>query len=106
MDWIRIFDSAQTMQEQLQPRIPRLLVVRQKRLCLVFHNNQLKAVQDACPHNGESLSKGKLNYMGEIICPWHEYRFELNTGRESAERCRDLETFPVKINEEGVFIGL
>jgi len=94
------------MQVQLQPGIPRQLVVGQKRLCLVLHNNQLKAVQDACPHNGESLSKGKLNYMGDIICPWHEYRFELNTGRESAERCRDLETFPVKINEEGVFIGL
>jgi nitrite reductase/ring-hydroxylating ferredoxin subunit len=36
----------------------------------------------------------------------HGYRFNLKNGREAGERCRDVETFPVKENDEGVFVGL
>ncbi|MFM8912883.1 MAG: Rieske (2Fe-2S) protein [Flammeovirgaceae bacterium] len=41
-----------------------------------------------------------------MVCPWHGYRFHLATGREGSERCRDAEIFPVKENDEGVFVGL
>ncbi|HMJ69440.1 MAG TPA: hypothetical protein VK508_11110 [Cyclobacteriaceae bacterium] len=47
-----------------------------------------------------------IKICGEVICPWHGYRFNLKTGRESAERSRDLTTYPVKEDEEGVFIGV
>jgi nitrite reductase/ring-hydroxylating ferredoxin subunit len=36
----------------------------------------------------------------------HGYRFNLKNGREAGERCRDAEIFPVKENDEGVFVGL
>ncbi|MFM6923185.1 MAG: Rieske (2Fe-2S) protein, partial [Polynucleobacter victoriensis] len=52
-----------------------------------------------------SLSKGKINFMGEIVCPWHGYRFNLKTG-VCAERYPDLPVYEVKIDEEGFFIGL
>jgi nitrite reductase/ring-hydroxylating ferredoxin subunit len=47
-----------------------------------------------------------VNYLGDVICPWHGYRFNLKTGREANEQAKDLITYPVKEEEEGVFIGM
>jgi nitrite reductase/ring-hydroxylating ferredoxin subunit len=94
------------MDKALTEGQPRLLIVQGKRICMVRRENVLYAVDDKCPHNGESLSKGTVNYLGEIICPWHGQRFSLKTGREGEERSRDLITYPVKQDQEGVYIGL
>lgn len=106
MDWIKIFSSDAEARQQVLPDNPRLLVVYGKRICLTLHNDTFYAVQDSCSHNGESLSKGAINYLGEIICPWHNYQFDLKTGRECNSRSRDLQTFPVKSDETGFFIGI
>lgn len=85
---------------------PQLLIIDGIRICLVLRDNELFAIEDRCSHNGESLSKGTVNYLGEVICPWHGNRFDLRTGRESEERSRDLVTYPVVVNEQGVFISV
>ncbi|MBS1558188.1 MAG: Rieske 2Fe-2S domain-containing protein [Bacteroidetes bacterium] len=104
MDWIKIFDNRQEAIEKL--RTPCLLVIRGRRICLAIFNKNIFAVQDKCTHNGESLCKGKINYLGEVVCPLHQYRFDLKTGREGEQRSADLECFPVQENEEGIFIGM
>jgi nitrite reductase/ring-hydroxylating ferredoxin subunit len=63
-------------------------------------------VQDACPHNGESLSKGSVNHLGEIICPWHNYCFDLQTGREMLNRSGQLKVYPVKCHADGLYVGI
>ena len=85
---------------------PQLLIAGTDRICLVLRDGTLCAVQDKCSHNGESLSKGTVNYLGEVVCPWHGHRFNLKTGRESDERSSDLVTYPVIENNEGVFIQI
>lgn len=106
MDWIKVFEDSAAARNILVNDRPQLVIIGSKRICLVLHHDNLLAIEDKCSHNGESLSKGAVNYLGEVICPWHGYRFNLKTGRESSERSRDLATYPVKENEEGVFIGL
>lgn len=91
---------------RIQPDKPQLVLIGEKRICLVRRHDQFFAVQDRCTHNGESLSKGMVNYLGEVICPWHNYRFSLQTGRESASRSADLITYPVKTENNGLFIGI
>ncbi len=106
MEWVKVFDSTGAARAIVTPGRPQLLVVHGRRICLVLIGDRLLAVQDKCSHNGESLSKGTVNFLGEIICPWHGYRFNLKTGRESDERSHDLETFPVREETDGVFLGL
>lgn len=106
MQWVKIFVDASEAMDRLNPGTTKLLIVNQRRICLARVEDQFFAVADKCSHNGESLSKGKINYLGEVVCPWHGYRFQLRTGRESAERSRDLDTYPIKVDETGFYIGL
>ncbi|HEY3402806.1 MAG TPA: Rieske 2Fe-2S domain-containing protein [Ohtaekwangia sp.] len=106
MEWIKIFTSEAEAKSKLTKDRPQLLVLHGKRICLVWHGEAFRAVQDACTHNGESLSKGSINYLGEIICPWHNYRFDLNSGKACDSSSADLKTYPVRIDETGFFVGL
>ena len=106
LEWIKIFESADEARRILTGKPAQLLIVRGKRICLATYQEKFFAVSDSCTHNGESLSKGMVNYQGEIICPWHNYRFELATGICSVPSCRDLEIYPVKEDATGFFIGI
>jgi nitrite reductase/ring-hydroxylating ferredoxin subunit len=106
MEWIKVFSSGEEARKRLKENTPQLLIINGKRLCLVLLNNSFYVVQDSCPHNGESLSKGSVNYLGEIICPWHGHQFSLASGRECSERSSDLNTYPVKEEVDGLFVGM
>lgn len=106
MEWLKIFNSEEDARDVLKEHKPRLLIVKGKRICLALHDGHFFAVQDSCSHNGESLSKGQVNYLGEIICPWHNYRFQLQSGQACDSSCPDLTTYPLKCDESGVFIGV
>lgn len=106
MEWIRIFSGAEEADRQIPEKRPQLVIIGDTRICLVRLKTGYAAVQDSCSHKGESLSKGSVNYLGEIICPWHNYCFELRTGREINGRSWPLKTYPLKIDETGFFIGI
>ena len=37
-------------------------------------------VENACPHAGGNLAAGEVR-AGVVTCPWHEWKFNLNSGR-------------------------
>lgn len=106
MQWVKIFSGEAEAREKMKDKKLQLLIIHGKRLCLAMHRQEFFAVQDACTHNSESLSRGAINILGEVICPWHNYRFDLRSGRECSTRSSDLKTYPVKINEEGFYVGI
>ena len=106
MEWLKIFENEAEARRRISEHKPQLLIVRDKRICLARHNDTFYAVQDSCTHHGESLSKGHVNHLGEIICPWHNYRFQLNTGRPTDSSCPALRTYDIKCTDSGFFIGV
>ncbi len=106
MKWYKVFDSDEMANQTIKPQHAVLLQIGNRKLCLTRHNNDYYATDDKCPHNGESLSKGKINYLGEIICPWHNYRFNLKHGTECENRTDDLSTYSVEKREDGIFVGI
>ena len=76
-------------------------------------NGELFALSDKCPHKGASLCGGKLTGLvkssqpgeyryarrGEIIrCPWHNWEFDIRTGRSYCDpRRMRLMQFDVKV---------
>ena len=106
MKWFKIFESKEIAYTYFKNTSSILIRIKGKNICLSLFNNELIATADACPHMSESLSNGKINYIGELICPLHEYRFDLKTGRECEGRTKDLEIYEVKSSNDGIFIGL
>jgi 3-phenylpropionate/trans-cinnamate dioxygenase ferredoxin subunit len=106
MEWIKIFSNEQEALQRVPEHKPQLVVIGGLRICLVLHNGHFHAVQDSCTHNGESLSKGLVNFLGEIVCPWHGYRFALDSGRACDSDSRDLLIYPVRIDPSGFYIGI
>lgn len=106
MEWLKIFSSEAEAKQRMSQKSLQLLILNGERICLAHAQQEFFAVQDKCSHNGESLSKGHLNHMGEVICPWHNYCFNLHTGSEIQDRSKDLKTYPVKVDETGFYIGI
>lgn len=59
-----------------------------------------------CPHRGASLLNAFTNSAGELICPLHEYRFDLKTGHVKSGSCRELEMYSCKLTEQGLVIKI
>ncbi len=100
----KLFDSQAKANEILENNQPRLIRAGAKEICLVRSGDSLFAFQNACAHMGENLHKGTVNYLKEIVCPLHTYRFDMRTGEESEQRCSALETYEIEILPEGVFL--
>jgi len=106
MEIVKIFKSLEEANKMVLPQSIRLLKIGEKRICLINQDNNFHAIDDKCPHMGAPLHQGKLNGFGEVICPLHEYRFNVQTGTECASKCDDVKNYKVIANEEGVFIEL
>ena len=53
-------------------------------------------VTDAvCPHNQGPLEQGWVREERTVICPWHWYRFDLETGACATNPLYRLATYPV-----------
>ena len=101
---IKIFSSFAQAEEALALAQPKKLVLNGRPFCIIRTNSGIYITENACPHNRASLHEGVVNAFDELICPLHEYRFDLVTGREYAQRCDDLPTYEVRVNEDGVFL--
>lgn len=100
----KVFDSMEKADAQIGENQSILVVINSKKICLSKHQGEFYASENNCPHQFESLSKGAINYLGEIICPLHSYRYNLKTGRECQIRTRDLVTYFVESDKEGLFV--
>lgn len=106
MKWIKIFDNLAQALERIAPNKAVLVKIGSKRISLCRFKDALYATDDHCPHNGDHLSNGQVNFLGEIVCPWHNYRFNVKSGKECEERTVDLKTYPIEVRSDGVFIGI
>jgi nitrite reductase/ring-hydroxylating ferredoxin subunit len=53
-------------------------------------------VTDArCPHNGGPLAQGWIRGGRELVCPWHWYAYDLETGQCRTAAGYRLDCYPV-----------
>lgn len=79
--------------------------VNGKKLCMLRHQNQVHVVQNTCPHAGGILSGGRCK-DGYLICPIHRYEYNLETGRGAEGQGDYIDTYPVELREDGIYVGL
>jgi nitrite reductase/ring-hydroxylating ferredoxin subunit len=104
MKWIKVFVDLNAARAAVPHNCSKLVIIGEQRICLSNVGNTFFAIQDLCPHSGHSLSQGKLNYLNEVVCPLHGYRFSLKDGQEGDQKCKNARSFRIKLDETGLFI--
>ncbi len=82
------------------------VVVNGKTICLALHNNVLYGCAAKCPHAGGVMAAGFTDALGNVVCPLHRYKFSLQNGRNTSGEGYYLKTYPVRVEESGVYIGI
>jgi 3-phenylpropionate/trans-cinnamate dioxygenase ferredoxin subunit len=103
-NWIKIADHLNNISFP-ENNIAKIQV-RNKSICLIKTSDGLKACSATCPHAGGDLSEGFVDKIDNIICPIHNYRFSLNSGRDRDGEGYFLKIYRVKETEQGIFIKL
>ncbi|SNS45834.1 3-phenylpropionate/trans-cinnamate dioxygenase ferredoxin subunit [Ekhidna lutea] len=103
---VKLFESQAKAKEVLNDNEPRLVRAEGKEICIVRKGERIFAFQDACAHMGENLHKGKTNYLNEIVCPLHTYRFNMKTGEEAEQRCKSLKVYDIITDSEGIHLEI
>jgi len=63
------------------------------------------AFDDTCPHQGGSLGQGELE-DDCVVCPLHEWRFNIKTGESHELPGFSLEIFPVTVKGNELYITI
>ena len=72
-------------------------------IALFFHEGEVYAVDNRCPHMGFPLTRGTVE-EGVLTCHWHHARFELEEGDTFDPWADDVQTFPVEIRDDEIYI--
>ena len=92
------------MNKALPANTIKNIKIGKTRYSAVVIHGKLHFMEYGCPHMGYPLFQAVATPYNEITCPWHNYRFSLETGLEIQQRCRPLRRYPVEINSQGVFV--
>ncbi|MEL6848652.1 MAG: thiamine pyrophosphate-dependent enzyme [Bacteroidota bacterium] len=89
----------------LQHAVPfKTVTANHQDFCLVHFEGKFCALDNKCPHQGGPLGEGSIE-NGLLRCPWHGWDYHPCTGK--APGFDDgVESFPVEVREDGVYIGL
>ncbi|TVP47502.1 MAG: Rieske (2Fe-2S) protein [Mongoliibacter sp.] len=96
--------SRKQVEEMLPEAQIKTVQLGAKKVCMVKSGQEIFAFEPQCPHRMAALNEGKINGFNEIICPLHEYRFDLETGQVKSGDCRDLEVYKTELTEQGLKI--
>lgn len=98
--------SRESVRELFSPQRIRKVQLGEKKVCVVRVGEAFFAFEALCPHRLASLSEGTVTPFEEVICPLHQYRFDLHTGKTKAGDCKDLECYKTELTESGLLIYL
>ncbi|WP_419698286.1 Rieske (2Fe-2S) protein [Mucilaginibacter sp. NFX135] len=76
-----------------------------KSICLVGFEDRIYALSAICPHAGADLSEG-LCVKGKIVCPYHRYTYNLETGKGGEGQNDFVATYLVELREDGIYVGI
>jgi len=61
------------------------------------------AIENTCKHQGGPLAEGELDGC-TVVCPWHGWTYDIQTGVCPDEDDAHVETFEVKVEGDDVLV--
>jgi len=101
--WVKIADYPQEI--QFPENGIAAVNAEGKTICLAKQQDGFYAFAYKCPHAGGYFANGFIDAAGNVVCPLHRYKFCLKNGRNVSGEGYYLKTWPVRVSDEGVFVG-
>jgi len=70
---------------------------------LFYHDDEVHAVDNRCPHMGFPLTEGTVD-DGILTCHWHHARFELSCGDTFDPFADDVRSYPTEVRDGDVYV--
>lgn len=91
--------------EDLQPGEGRVVEVNGMEVALFNLDGTFYAIDNTCVHQGGPLGEGMLE--GEtVICPWHNWRYNIKTGVSPVNPSVKVKTYSVKVENDEVKVAV
>jgi nitrite reductase/ring-hydroxylating ferredoxin subunit len=75
----------------------KLVTIDGREFAVVADDGKYYAVENYCPHKGGPLGLGRVK-NGTITCPWHRFRFELESGKSATNPAMRATIRPVAVD--------
>jgi nitrite reductase/ring-hydroxylating ferredoxin subunit len=72
-------------------------------IALFYHEDEVRAVNNRCPHMGFPLTEGSVE-EGVLTCHWHHARFELSCGDTFDPWADDVAAYPTTVVDGSVYV--
>jgi len=76
----------------------REVVANGRALCIANVNGSISVLDGTCPHEGGPLGEGTIE-EGRVVCPWHGFSFNVQTGATSDDPDLRVEVLEAKIED-------
>ncbi len=73
-------------------------------IVLFYHEGEVRAVNNRCPHMGFPLAKGSVE-EGVLTCHWHHARFELSCGDTFDPWADDVDAYDTRVSDGTVYVN-
>jgi nitrite reductase/ring-hydroxylating ferredoxin subunit len=103
-NWRKVFNSESEI--KLPGNKIGVIDFEGKTICITNFNGSWFAFAHSCPHAGAPLDQGCIDSKGNVVCPVHNYKFNITNGKFANFEGFHLKTYPVELRTDGVFIGV
>jgi len=76
----------------------KLVTLNQQEIAIIGRDGTFYAIENRCPHKGGPLGLGRVK-NGIITCPWHRFRFELESGKSVTNQAMRATTYRIVVEQ-------
>jgi len=97
--WLKVLEPGELPEGCVKP-----VTCQHRTLCMAHFEGEFAALDNRCPHQGGPLGEGSIE-NGWLRCPWHGWDFHPLTGKPPGGFDDGVESFPVEVREDGVYVA-
>ena len=90
---------------EIPPQTSKTVSVGTQEIAVFNLGGTFYAIDDICPHRGASLGLGFIEGK-RVLCPWHLFDFDLQTGACGAMPHWRVSTYEVKVEDDAIYVRL
>ena len=103
-NWHRLAENPESL--NWQDNSIAVAEVNGKKICIARYREQFFSFAYTCPHASGIMAAGWIDPLGNVVCPLHRYKFNIINGRNTSGEGYYLKTYPLRIDEKGVYVEL